>query len=86
MSSIMIHDLAQSRDLEAADMSAIRGGYSWDPSINISVMQNIAQLQDIDVNVLNNNGVIGAGFKAPKIAVSPTQKAENRAAFPHMFG
>jgi hypothetical protein len=86
MSSLMIHDLAQSRDLAAADMSAIRGGHSWDPTVNISVAQNIAQLQDIDVNVLNNNGVIGAGFKAPKVAVNPTLKAENNLAFPRMFG
>jgi hypothetical protein len=31
-------------------------------SINVGVTQNIAQLQNIKVNVLNNNGVIGAGF------------------------
>jgi hypothetical protein len=85
MSSLMIHDLAQSRDLAAADMSVIRGGYSWDPSINIAVVQNIGQFQKIDVNVLNGNGVIGADFKTPKIALSPTLKAENDLAFPGRF-
>ena len=68
MSTIMIRDLPQSRDLDHGAMSAVRGGYSLrdvslpgivvEPIINVN--QNLFQLQNIAVNVLNNNGIIGA--------------------------
>jgi hypothetical protein len=34
------------------------------------------------VNVLNNNGVIGAGFTGPGIELSPLQWAQNEASLP----
>jgi hypothetical protein len=34
------------------------------------------------VNVLNNNGVIGAGFTGPGIELSPLQWAKNEASLP----
>ena len=71
MSTIMIRDLPQSRELDHRAMSGVRGGYALrdvanlpgfaikvEPTINVN--QNIFQLQNIGVNVLNNNGVIGA--------------------------
>jgi hypothetical protein len=70
MSTIMIRDLSQSRELDHRAMSGVRGGYALrdigqvpglgikvEPIVNVN--QKIVQLQNIGVNVLNNNGVIG---------------------------
>lgn len=87
MSSLMIHDIPQSKDLDHKAMSAVRGGSSWldglGPAANVKVdvNQNIAQLQDIQVNALNNVGVVGAGFGPLRLNVSPTQKANANASF-----
>jgi hypothetical protein len=51
-------------------------------TVNIGIKQQIAQFQDIGVNVLNNNGVIGAGFTGPSIELSPAQWAKNEAMLP----
>jgi hypothetical protein len=81
MSSIMIHDLPRSDELDRKAMSAIRGGNSWlqglgpVANVNVGINQNIAQLQNIQVNALNNVGVIGAGFGPLKLDVSPAQWA-----------
>lgn len=88
MSSLMIHDLPQQRSLDCQAMSAVQGGTggpgaggSWMDGlgpvakVDVNVTQNIAQLQNIDVNALNNNGVIGAGFGPLKLDVSPKQWA-----------
>jgi hypothetical protein len=89
MSSLTIRDLDNSRDLDQAAMSAVRGGTGpgavagndWlkglgpVANVNVGVNQNITQLQKIDVNALNNVGVIGAGFVAPNLNVSPSQWA-----------
>jgi hypothetical protein len=84
MSSIAIRDLSRSTELDHHAMGAVRGGFSFKPDlkVNLNVNQQIFQVQDIGVNVLNNNGKIGAGFKAPDIEVDAVQKAENRAFFP----
>jgi len=88
MSSIMIEDLARTRELDRHSMSAIRGGSAPGPSfgpnvnVNINLDQRIGQVQDIKLNVLNNNGVIGAGFAAPDITLAPRQWATNNAAVP----
>jgi hypothetical protein len=84
MSSIIIRDLARSRALDAHAMSAIRGGQAFGPNVNVNLNldQRIGQVQDIKVNVLNNNGVIGPGFIAPDISLSPTQWATNNATIP----
>jgi predicted ATPase len=82
MSSIMIRDLAHSASLDRHAMAAVRGGTSWgqpDVTVNVNLKQQIAQVQDIDLNVLNNNGVIGAGFSGPTIKLSPEQWAKNEA-------
>ena len=81
MSSIMIQDLPRSEALDRKAMSAVRGGNSWlkglgpVANVNIDIDQNIAQLQNIQVNALNNVGVIGAGFGPLKLDVSPSQWA-----------
>jgi hypothetical protein len=84
MSSILISDLAHSTALDGHAMASVRGGTSWGPDVkvNLTVNQQIAQVQDIGVNVLNNNGVIGAGFTGPNIELSPLQWARNEASLP----
>jgi hypothetical protein len=84
MSSIMIHDLEHSADLDSKAMSAVRGGSNWGPNVNVNlnVDQKIAQVQDIQLNVLNNNGVIGAGFTGPKIDLNAQLMAKNNFAIP----
>jgi hypothetical protein len=63
MSSIEIQDLARNQALDKRTMSAVRGGAGFGPDINVNVSlaQQFTQFQQIGVNVLNNNGVIGAG-------------------------
>jgi hypothetical protein len=84
MSSIQIHDLAQVRRLDRHAMASVRGGTLGAPNVNVNIVlnQQIAQFQDIGVNVLNNNGVIGAGFRGPSIELSPSQWAKNEASLP----
>jgi hypothetical protein len=88
MPSILIQDLACTRELDKRSMSAIRGGSAPGPSfgpnvnVNINLDQRISQAQDIKLNVLNNNGVIGAGFTGPDVTLSPLQWATNNAAVP----
>jgi hypothetical protein len=84
MSSIVIQDLARSRALDKHAMSAIRGGQAFGPNVNVNLNldQRIGQVQDIKVNVLNNNGVIGAGFTAPDLTLNALQFATNNAVVP----
>ncbi|HJV88610.1 MAG TPA: hypothetical protein VJ698_24305 [Noviherbaspirillum sp.] len=85
MSHIMIRDLAGSQELDRKALAAIRGGNSWlkglgpVANVNVNVNQDITQLQKVDVNALNNVGVIGAGFGPLKLDVSPTQFANAQA-------
>ena len=86
MSTIMIRDLAQSRELDHRAMASVRGGYTMRGDVgalsglainvqpNINVNQNILQLQNIGVNVLNNNGVIGASLPF-HLNLRPEQRA-----------
>jgi len=88
MSSIVIQDLARTRELDKRSMSVVRGGTkgvdSFGPNVNVNLNldQRIGQVQDIKVNVLNNNGVIGPGFVGPDVTLSPLQWAANNAAIP----
>ena len=89
MTSIVIQDLARSRDLDRHALSAIRGGtgmggapFSPNVNVNLNLDQRIGQSQDIRVNVLNNNGVIGPGFVSPALSLSPMQWAANNAVVP----
>ncbi|ALK99051.1 hypothetical protein [Massilia sp. WG5] len=83
MSSIVIHDLAHSAAIDDRAMTAVRGGYAFgkDVNVNVNVNQQLAQFQQIGVNVLNNNGVIGAGFVGPNIDVAAAMRGENKAVF-----
>jgi hypothetical protein len=60
-------------------MCAVRGGYFAAlrgpfANVNVNVNQNIVQLQNIEVNALNNIGVIGASFPF-HLALAPKQLA-----------
>ena len=84
MSSIAIHDLAHRSELDIQAMTSVRGGYAGlgkDINVNVNVNQQLAQFQQIGVNVLNNNGVIGAGFVGPDIDVAAALKGANKVAF-----
>ena len=83
MSSIAIADLAHSAELDTRAMSAVHGGSAFgkDVTVNVDVNQQIGQFQQIGINVLNNNGVIGAGFKAPHIGLDAPLHADNLVVF-----
>lgn len=82
MATITIHNLAQSRDLDREALYAICGGNSWlrglgpVANVNVGINQNITQLQNVEVNALNNVGVIGAGLGPLSFGVSPSQFAQ----------
>jgi hypothetical protein len=80
MSSIVVRDLAHTARLDQLAMAGIKGGNAFGPNVNVNlnVNQQIAQFQQIGINVLNNNGVIGAGFKGPDIDLAANLWAENR--------
>ena len=84
MSSILIRDLARSTALDSRAMSAVRGGTALAPGVNVNVAinQQIGQFQQIGVNVLNNNGVIGAGFVGPDLKLAAAEWTENRSHSP----
>ncbi|KQQ97189.1 hypothetical protein [Massilia sp. Leaf139] len=79
MSSIAIADLAHSAELDNRAMSVVRGGsgFGQDVNVNVNLKQQIGQFQQIGINVLNGNGVIGAGFKGPEIDLDAVLRAEN---------
>ena len=82
MSSISINDLARNSSLDSRAMSAVRGGSGFGPpdiTVNVAVNQQLAQFQKIGVNVLNGNGVIGAGFGGHDVAQAAAEWAANRA-------
>jgi L-asparaginase/Glu-tRNA(Gln) amidotransferase subunit D len=83
MSSILIRDLAHSAALDKQAMALVRGGtgFGKDVNVNVNINQQIGQFQQIGINVLNNNGVIGAGFKGPDIKLPVSLHAENLAVF-----
>ncbi|CAB3646727.1 hypothetical protein [Paraburkholderia phenoliruptrix] len=92
MSSLMIRDLSRTRELDRRAMSAVSGGtgssvpgvptvggLSGIANVNVSVNQNLNQLQYVNVAALNNVGVIGAGFVPLHLNVSPSLWAANTA-------
>ena len=89
MSSIIVRDLAASRDLDQKSLCAIRGGTDWlnkvgnsGPlaNVTININQSVQQLQQVNVAALNNNNVIGANLSGIKIGVDPKQWGGNWAA------
>ncbi len=80
MSSIIVKDLAHASELDGHAMSRVQGGFAFgkDVNVDVNVNQQIGQFQQIGINVLNNNGVIGAGFKGPDIDVAAALFAENK--------
>ena len=83
MSSIAIHDLPHRNELDHQAMSAVEGGSAFgkDVNVNVNVNQQLGQFQQISVNVLNNNGVVGAGFVGPDVRLAASLWGENRAVF-----
>jgi hypothetical protein len=84
MSTIKVCDLSHSTELTEQGMGEIRGGFKFAPNVNLNlnVNQQLIQVQDIDLNVLNNNGSIGAGFVGPHIDLDARLKAENKVILP----
>jgi len=84
MSSIIIRDLQRNIELDKPGMCAVRGGFAFSPDthVNLNVNQQIVQVQQIGVNVLNDNGSIGAGFVGPHVDLDVMLKAQNNAVFP----
>ena len=91
MSSLLIRDLSRTRELDRRAMSAVAGGTGAPglPSVaglggianvNVSINQNLTQLQYVNVAALNNVGVIGAGFVPLHLDVSPSLWGANYAA------
>ena len=83
MSSIAIHDLPHRNELDHQAMTAVQGGFAFgkDVNVNVNVNQQLGQFQQISVNVLNNNGVVGAGFVGPDVRLAASLWGENRAVF-----
>lgn len=89
MSSLVIHELAPSSDLDRKAMASIRGGTggplggglgspnpgSPNINVNVGVSQNINQVQNVEVAALNNIGVLGANLGPLRLNVSPSQFA-----------
>jgi len=89
MSSIIVSDLAVSKDLDQKSLCAIRGGTDWlnkvgggssMPNVTININQSVQQLQEVNVAALNNNNIIGANLSGIKIGVDPKQWGGNWAA------
>jgi hypothetical protein len=92
MSSITIHDLSHSRELDRHAMSDVRGGGNSSlanagslANINVAVNtnQNIVQYQNVEVNALNNIGVLGANLGPIHLDVNPAQYASTGMAVPY---
>jgi hypothetical protein len=92
MSSLLIRDLSRTCELDRRAMSAVAGGTGSSvpglptmaglggiANVNVSVKQDISQMQYVNVAALNNVGVIGAGFVPLQLNVSPSLWAANYA-------
>ena len=88
MSSIIVSDLAASKDLDRKSLCAIRGGTDWlskvgntGPlaNVNITVNQSVQQLQQVNVAAFNNNRIIGASLGHVQLGVNPSQWGGNLA-------
>ena len=87
MSSLIVRDLADSRDLDRKSLCAIRGGTDWfgkiaaaGPLVNININQSVQQLQQVNVAAFNNNKIVGVDLGKVALNVNPTQWGGNLAA------
>ncbi|CAG2145562.1 hypothetical protein D3C87_1846130 [compost metagenome] len=89
MSSIIVRDLAASKELDRKSLCAIRGGNSWlakagnmGPlaNVNININQSVQQLQQVNVAAFNNNTLVGVDLGNIKLGVNPSQWGGNWAA------
>jgi hypothetical protein len=88
----MIRDLSRTRELDRRAMSAVAGGSGGVPglpsvaglggiaNVNVSINQNLNQMQYVNVAALNNVGVVGAGLVPLHLDVSPSLWGGNYAA------
>jgi hypothetical protein len=82
---LAINDLPKSKELDSKAMVDVTGGYyglsdiGATANVNVNINQNIAQFQNVEVNALNNIGVLGADLGPLHFAVSPSQWAANHA-------
>ena len=81
---LSINDLPNSKELDSKAMADVTGGYALTDlgtiaNVNVNIDQDIAQFQNVEVNALNNIGVLGADLGPLKFAVSPSQYAANYA-------
>lgn len=83
---LSINDLPESTELDSQAMAAVSGGYALSDlgpyaNVNVNIDQDIAQFQQIEVNALNNIGVLGADLGPLSFNVSPSQWASAYAGF-----
>ena len=81
---LSIKDLPESAELDSQAMADISGGFTLADlgtvaNVNINLDQEINQFQNVEVNALNNIGVLGADLGPLKFNVSPSQWAANYA-------
>ena len=86
MSSIIVRDLAVSKELDHQSLCAIRGGTDWfgkiaaaGPLVNININQSVQQLQQVNVAAFNNNKIVGVDLGNLALNVKPTQWGGNLA-------
>jgi len=85
---LTLTDLPASAELDSQAMTAVAGGYSLESmgpyaNVNVNIDQFIGQEQNIQVNALNNIGVLGADLGNLSFNVSPEQRASLYAGFSH---
>ncbi|MCA3183300.1 MULTISPECIES: hypothetical protein [unclassified Cupriavidus] len=86
MSSIIVRDLAVSKDLDQQSLCAIRGGADWfgkiaaaGPLVNININQSVQQLQQVNVAAFNDNKIVGVDLGKLALNIKPTQWGGNLA-------
>ncbi|WP_454763296.1 hypothetical protein [Cupriavidus campinensis] len=86
MSSIIVRDLAASKELDRKSLCAIRGGSNWLANagnmgplanVNININQSVQQLQQVNVAAFNNNTLVGVDLGHIKLGVNPSQWGGN---------
>jgi hypothetical protein len=76
---LTITNLPESAELDSRAMAAVSGGASLSSlgpfaNVNVNIDQDLAQIQQIEVNALNNIGVLGADLGPLSFNLSPKQQ------------